>query len=223
MLSKIYEKLLNLYRGGIIWIFGSSVLSQIAGFLSSVLVIRNLPKANYGEYVSANNIYSYLIIFSGLGLVNAILQFCSENVSQKRKASIYSYSFCKGNLFNVFLGLLVIAGSIYSQQFIGSQASRYLFLMFGLPMVNYFNSYCQIVLRVQRNNFHYAIINIVYAVSMVVGNLVLTKILDVEGLIYATYTANIVAAIVGFFLLRWNNFLLHVHTEKSILSSAEKK
>ena len=62
MLSKIYEKLLNLYRGGIIWIFGSSVLSQIAGFLSSVLVIRNLPKANYGEYVSANNIYSYLII-----------------------------------------------------------------------------------------------------------------------------------------------------------------
>lgn len=223
MLSKIYEKLLNLYRGGIIWIFGSSVLSQISGFLSSVLVIRNLPKANYGEYVSANNIYSYLIIFSGLGLVNAILQFCSENVSQKRKASIYSYSFWKGNLFNVFLGLLVIAGSIYSQQFIGSQASRYLFLMFGLPMVNYFNSYCQIVLRVQRNNFHYAIINIVYAVSMVVGNLVLTKILDVEGLIYATYTANIVAAIVGFFLLRWNNFLLHVHTEKSILSSAEKK
>lgn len=223
MLSEIRLQIKRLFQGGLIWIFGSGIFSQISGFLSSVLVIRNLPKFNYGEYISANNICSYLLIFSGLGLINAILQFCSENVSKQRKASIYSYTFWRGSFFNIFLALLIIVSSIYFQSLIGIQTAHYLFLMFGLPAVNYLNSYCQIVLRVRKNNIQYAVVNMIYAAFMVIGNLFFTKVLGVKGLIYATYAANIVAAIVGFFLLRQNNFLSYVHADKIALSSKEKK
>ena len=223
MLSKIHLQFKKMFQSGVVWIFGSAVLSQITGFLSSVLVIRNLPKTDYGEYVVANNIYSYLIIFSGLGLANAILQFCSENVSKQKKASIYSYAFGRGNLFNVFLALLIVIGSICLQQFIGIQASHYLFLMFGLPMVSYLNSYCQIILRVKRDNIQYAIINMVYAVFMVTGNLLFTNMLGVIGLVYGTYTANIFAALVGFFLLQRDSFFSYVHAEKVSLLGEEKR
>ena len=82
------SQLMSLFRNGFFHIFGSSVIAQIGGLISSALVIRFLPKENYGSYVEANNLYSYFAIFIGMGLTNAVMQFCNERIPDEEKNSI---------------------------------------------------------------------------------------------------------------------------------------
>ena len=76
MIKKLWEKLRQFAQEGLFHIFGSRVISQVGALISSMVVIRFLEKVEYGYYVSANNLYSYPAIFIGLGMNNAIMQFC---------------------------------------------------------------------------------------------------------------------------------------------------
>ena len=79
MLRNFFKEALSEFRklakGGLFYIFGSSVVAQIGALLSSFLVIRNLSKVEYGGYVSAHNLYSYVGIFIGMGMASAVMQF----------------------------------------------------------------------------------------------------------------------------------------------------
>ena len=54
--------------------FESSVIAQVGGHISSAEVIRWLPKSTCGVYVSANNSYSYISVFIGLGLFTVLFR-----------------------------------------------------------------------------------------------------------------------------------------------------
>ena len=85
MFSELWKSFKNLYKKGLFHIFGSSVIAQIGGLISSVVVVRKLPKSSYGYYVSANNFYQYASVFIGLGLIVAVLQYCSEKSDEDKK------------------------------------------------------------------------------------------------------------------------------------------
>ncbi len=74
-MKRILTLIRNYANEGLFHIFGSSVLAQVGALISSFLVVRWLPKINYGNYVAANNWYSYIVIFVGLGMVSAGLQY----------------------------------------------------------------------------------------------------------------------------------------------------
>ena len=84
LIGEVKNRIAPLIANGFLWIFGGNFAAQFFGFISSIVVIRNLPKAEYGVYVDANNIYSYMAIFIGMGMISAILQFCSESVSEEK-------------------------------------------------------------------------------------------------------------------------------------------
>lgn len=205
-LTEIRILLQQFFRGGLFHIFGSSVLAEVGGLLSSVLVIRHLPKLDYGQYVSANNLYSYLTVFIGLGLTSAVIQFCSERIEQEEKDAIYRFSFWAGSLFNLLLaGVIVLLSFI--KRFQGQpEVAGYLTMMAGIPFVTYLTSLQQTILRVLRKNKEFSATNVAATISKVLGNILFTFLWGVSGLIASIYIYNIVSGIVGIVFLRREGF-----------------
>ena len=213
----------SLRKGGLFYIFGSSVISQVGGLISSFLVIRGLPKAEYGGYVNANNLYSYAAIFVGLGMASAVMQFCSEHIPEQQKKEIYHYSFIQGNVFNILLALIILLLAEVKRQTGNATVAHYLQLMCGLPFIAYINTLIQTVLRIQRKNQEFAYINRSYTIFTVSGNIFFTKILGIPGLILSTYLANGIAAGVGTIFLEKANFISSVFTQPRSLPLHKKK
>lgn len=55
MIKKAFLKLKQFIPTDMLWIFGTSVSSQLFGFLSSVFVVRLMDKTTYGLYLAAYN------------------------------------------------------------------------------------------------------------------------------------------------------------------------
>jgi O-antigen/teichoic acid export membrane protein len=220
VVTQIKNRIEPLIANGFLWIFGGNFAAQFFGFISSVVVIRNLPKAEYGVYVDANNIYSYMAIFIGMGMISAILQFCSENVSQERKTAIYRFAFSKGSVFNIFLMVLIFAvGSIYKPD----SAGYYLRMMCGYPLIIYVDNYFQMTLRVKRKNREFGLVYIMYAVTICGGNIIFTKLWGISGLVVSFYFSQMASAITAFCFLRRANFFGELQEDVPALSRENKK
>ena len=196
-MKRLYQYILELARGGLFHIFGSSILSQILSMVSAILVIRFLPKADYGNYAIAENLYSYLAVFVGLGMSSAILQFCSEKIDDAKKHGIYLYALKKGSVCNAVLMVATLLLALYKRASGDAESGRYLALMCGLPFVAYLNEFVQIVQRVLNDNIIFSRLNIVYSITAVTGNILFTRLWGVDGLIAAIYAANLVVTILG--------------------------
>ena len=73
MIKQLIEKIRSFGKEGLFHIFGSKMVAQVGGLISSVIVIRHLEKVDYGSYVDAVNLYSYPAVFMGLGMTNVII------------------------------------------------------------------------------------------------------------------------------------------------------
>ena len=205
-MKKLSKKIKQFAKEGLFHIFGSSVLAKIGGIVSSVVVIRDLPKIAYGSYVDAENVYGYVAIFIGLGIASAMIQYCCENITEERRTALYRYSMKLGMLGNVILlpMILLLAGLKY----LGGHETQavYLAMLCGLPFFAYADQYLQLVLRVKRKNAYFARTNMIYTVVYVCGNIVLTLIFGVPGLIASQYLGHTVAAAHSALILRRENF-----------------
>lgn len=211
------------FQNGMLWIFGGGVFSQICSFISSIFVIRKLEKIDYGYYVDASNIYSYLVAFIGMGFISAILQYCSENRESSEKNCIYKYSRRKGTAFNLLLSVVIIGISVVRLLQGDKMPGIYIGMMSLLPFVVYFNNYNQIILRVKRKNKEYGIVHIAYSVSIVIGNILITKLWGVAGLIISTYLSNIVAALIGRLYLKKLSFYTDIASNIKEIGKDVKK
>ena len=220
MIKKFIEKLRQFAKEGLFHIFGSRVIAQVGTLISSMVVIRFLEKTEYGHYVSANNLYSYPAIFVGLGMNSAIMQYCSERSSEERKNAIYRHAFFTGNGANILVSLVVVGLAAWKYMTGKPQIAFYLLLMSLLPFVNYADTYSQTVLRVKLQNKIFSYANIAFTVVLLLGNIILTKLFDVPGLIYSKYLAIFVSAVFCMSALQKEHFIGEAlirggHLEKS--------
>jgi len=194
MIRQFIEKLRQYTKEGLFHIFGSRMIAQIGGLISSVIVIRHLEKVDYGYYVNAVNLYSYPAMFAGLGMTNVIMQYCSERVGEERKNTIYRHALLGGNAANILVAAAIAAFAYWQYQKGEPQTALFLLLMSFLPFVNYADSYAQTVLRVKLNNQVFSYANIASSIALLLGNIILTKIFHVPGLIYSRYLSYAVSA-----------------------------
>lgn len=202
MIQKLLNKLRSLGKEGLFHIFGSNVFAKVGGLISSVVVIRGLPKAQYGSFVDADNLYSYIATFLGLGMHNAIKQFCSENISEDRRSAIYGYGWKTGILGNFLLAAAILILAEFQRRSGDGTVALYLTMMAGLPLVSYLNLYQSAMFRVRLQNTDYAHVNMFYVTVHVAGNILLTLLWGVPGLIASLYVAHIAAAVYAFRLLQ---------------------
>ena len=223
MFKKLKERIVQFAKEGMFHIFGSGVLAKVGGIISSVVVIRHLPKTEYGYFVDADNLYAYTAIFVGLGLSTAIIQFCSERIADERKNAIYRYSLKVGMLGNVLLGIIIL-GLAALKYFSGStQAGMYLAMMCLLPFFAYIDQYHQIILRVKRENQKFSRTNMIYTAAHVGGNIVMTMLWGVPGLVTSQYLGHGIAAIYSALVLKKEHFYGTMRCNTLELSRTERK
>ena len=154
-------------------------------------------------------------------MTNVVIQYCSEKVSEARKNAIYRHAFLGGNAANILVAL-VTAGIAYWQYRTGQpQTAFYLLLMCGLPFINYADAYAQTVLRVKRRNKVFSNANTMYSIVLLIGNIVLTRLFLVPGLVYSRYVAYFVATVICFLPLVKEGFFGEILSTKERLETSE--
>ena len=219
-MKKLSEKIKNLIPLDMLWIFGSGAASQLFGFLSSIIVVRFLDKADYGLYVGAFNKYSYFATFLGMGFATTVLQYCSEQRTRTQKNAVFNYAFRFGSAFNIVLTVLIIALGIIVDR---NGKGPYLTMMCALPFFNYLFFYYRNILRTQYDNKGYALICMSNALALCAGNIILTRVMGTAGFIAASYIAYPLSCIVGIALLRKKDFFTEIRLETEKLDKEFKK
>ena len=100
-------KLMNLVHMGLFHIMGSNVINYFILFLTNIFIVRLLNKTNYGIYSYAYNLYSIVLLFSGLGLLNGLLQYGSEARPEPEKLAYQRFGLLFGLLFDFFLSAFI--------------------------------------------------------------------------------------------------------------------
>jgi len=78
LIDNLKNKIQFLFDKGFFHIFVSRIVNQLVRFGASILVVRILSKELYGSFSYAMNILNFFLLLNGIGVVFAILQFCSE-------------------------------------------------------------------------------------------------------------------------------------------------
>lgn len=221
-MKTLFLKLENALKDGLIYILISGFFTQVIGFLSSIFVIRYLPKNGYGNYVSANNIYSYFTVFVGMGFAAAILQYCSENRSEMEKNNIYCFTLKKGTIFNVLLFLVIVILALVKGRD-STMVGQYLLLMAPIPFFSYFSNYYQILLRIRNLNKEYAFVGMANAAIIFGINVVFSRLIGEVSLILSQYIANIVCTgLCIFYLKKTNNYTLSFSKAEKLEKGSRK-
>ena len=223
MIRKLQNKLRTLGKEGLFHIFGSGAFAKIGGLVSSVVVIRDLPKAAYGGFVDAHNLFSYLAAFVGLGMHNAVMQYCSEKITDDKRNAIYGYSFRTGMLGNFLLTCVILAMAYWKRMAGQDTVALYLTAMCGLPFLTYLDHYLQIVLRVRLENAQYARTNMIYVMTHVGGNIVMTLLWGVPGLIASLYLAHGAAAVRSAWVLGKQGLFRQIRTTPERLTRSNHR
>ena len=222
-MKNIYSNLNEAIKKGIIYIFGSNLLMQIIKFATNIFVIRNLSKIEYGYFTGANNLYSYVAIFLGMGMSSSIIQFCSEKALTEQQDGIFRFSYKRSLQFNVCL-IPVIILLAFQQKIIGEEnIAAFLFLMSCYPLTSGSVAVLQVTLRVHRANREYAISNIMHSGLHFLFCLILCRHLGVTAMIVSLYLADVVTVGVCVFYLGKCNFFVRLFRAQNIVSRSRQR
>lgn len=187
----------NLIKTGFFHIFGSGSLAQIVTFLSNIILVQLVSKEDYGVFSYALNIYSVVLLASGLGSTSAMLQLASERYGRiKEQLEIYQFSLRFGLAANVgFAFIVILIGLFWPFELEGV---RILIFMYSLlPIFQYLNEYQAVYLRSERNNEGYSFLNLLNAILILIFSIMGANLFGVSGFIFAQYVAAIIVVLIS--------------------------
>jgi len=193
------KNILTLFKTGFFHVFGSNTINRMLIFLSSIVIIRIIPKAEFGIYSYSFNIMSLFMLISGIGLTSGVMQLCSENMKNKEKSNdIYSYGSAIGLRVNFFIGIIILAFSFCFP--LPIKGANYLLGLYSLyPFLFIINEFQQVRLRSSLENIKFSYINTISGVMIFVFSIIGGIIIGAQGLIIGQYTALVSSALIAFF------------------------
>lgn len=196
-MEKVSSKIKTLFKTGFFHIFGSSVINKIIAFLSSVVLVRILTKAEYGIFTYAWNIYSIILIFNGMGIESGVLQVSSERSGDTEygdKVSNYGVRF--GVKFDLFLVALILLIGLIAPLKI--EASRKILCMLCLlPLSQLLFQMTTTYLRAQKRNQEFARLTVLNTALIFMVSAGCAFIFREKGLVFGYYLAYLSSFSVG--------------------------
>lgn len=197
MVRKYFEKIHNILnrfkRTGFVHLLGSSAMNKILAFVSSFVLVRLIPKEDYGVYANADNILGMFCIFEGFGMASTWLQYgCTRKGEEKEN----TWSFCF--YFSVFFQLFLCAAIAVTGRFANfgiEGTGKILLAMSLLPLFRLISEMQRIYLRTEMMNKQYAYVNNFSTVITVALSIGLSIFFLVNGLIIANYISSIATII----------------------------
>lgn len=193
-------KLKNIIFNGLSYIVFGNFLSKFVALLSSILIARLVDKDEYAWLSYADNLYSYIALFSGLGLASALLVVCTNDVTIAKQKGYLKKSLVWGGTFELLTSaLLCVLIQIIPIPF--PDARRYVWMLLLYPTITFlFNAY-QAFIRVKRNNKLYAILGAIQTILVCVFSILLVLANGTEGVVMARYLAVGVVLCIAFLYL----------------------
>ncbi len=197
LIRKAKKMFAKLNSAGFMHLFGASSMNRVLSFVSGFLIIRIIPKTQYGVYANAENILSLFCLAEGFAMTTSFLQFGCTNTGQK-KESIWSYCFWFSILFQLALSMIIALTAVFVPNKIAG-TNTLLLLMTLLPLIRLIRDLQQVYLRTELEIKTFAASNTFSAVIMVVLSCCLSFVFYEKGLIAAAYIS---AAATVLFLTR---------------------
>lgn len=108
MLKKLFQTIKKAITGGVVYFLLGTVIVKCIALVSNVLIGRFLSVSEYAHLSYVDNIYQYLLIFSGMSMSSVILKVCSQTDDPKICSDRFKYSFKVGLLLQSCGVLLVV-------------------------------------------------------------------------------------------------------------------
>ena len=195
-MEKINELVGSLFiklKNGILQVMGSNVINKIIAMLSNMVITRLMTRTDYGVWSYTCNIYSYLTLVSGLGLISGALQFGAENKGKEEEFQYYKFCIEAGVIIDtILIGCFLIVTSSISFRIKASVP--YIRVISFVLILEYLMNVLLNVLRCENRIKEYAkalnINTIIGAILTCIGAL-----LGIKGLVVARYLS-VIAALV---------------------------
>lgn len=197
MVKTLQDRLMTILKKlgstGFLHLFGSSVINKILVFISSVVIVRLIPKADYGVYSNANNILNFFCLAEGFATTTVLLQFgCTTK--GKEKENVIRFCFTLSLVTNTILSIaILISGAVVPFAIAGT--GSLLTLMSFQPLIRTLIEQQRIYLRIEQRNKEFAFSNNIYTATHVVLTIVFSLIFKVNGLIFSNYLTVVIITI----------------------------
>lgn len=163
MMSKIKNIFFSTFqklRSGMLQMFSANVLNKLVSMISSMVITRILSLHDYGIWGYILNMYGYLQLVTGLGLIAGAFQFGAENKGKEKEFSFFKYCLYTGLKINTVL-VIVFSIGISFVQLSFPEAEGYIKLIAPLLLLEYGLDLLLTVLRCENRISEYArILNI---------------------------------------------------------------
>ena len=189
VIKNIWHKLSQ----GILQMFGANVLNKVVVMIGNMLITRMMTKADYGIWSYVLNVYSYLNLISGLGLLSGAFQFGAENRGKVDEFRYYRFCLKIGLVIDTVLVLLFLAMSLYIDYSL-PEATIYLRIVAPMILLEYVMQILLTVLRCENRIKEYANILNVNTVLLTIGTCG-GAYFGIVGVIIGKYVAYIVSLI----------------------------
>lgn len=200
MLQEKIKEIWKQLKKGILQMFGANVLNKVVAMLSNMVITRLLTKTEYGIWSYVLNIYSYLTLATGLGLLSGAFQFGAENKGKKEEYQYYRFCLYGGLLIDIIL-ISVFFVVCFFWKFSFPEAGKYLRMVAPMLLFEYVWNLLLTVLRCENRIQEYAGILNRNTVFIAIGTC-LGGSFGIEGVIVGRYAAYCISLLQTVFVTR---------------------
>uniref|UniRef100_UPI0040575628 lipopolysaccharide biosynthesis protein n=1 Tax=Agathobacter sp. TaxID=2021311 RepID=UPI0040575628 len=171
MMKKLSDLVNNIWKKlsqGLLQMFSANVLNKVIGMLGNMVITRMLTKPEYGIWSYVLNIYSYLGLISGFGLLSGAFQFGAENRGKEAEFQYYKFCLKIGAIIDTVLVCIFMAMTCFAD-FSMLEATPYLRAVAPMVLVEYVLNILLTVLRCENRIKEYARILNMNTVLLVAG------------------------------------------------------
>lgn len=208
-------KMETLLSGGFFHIFGTSVINKVVAFVTNIAIVWFLTKDDYGVFSYANNIYSFMALITGFGLLTGMFQLCTERRPRAEKSAVFWYSLSRGALIDLGLVLaLFILIFLFSLPI--EKAGPYLAMLGPLLVLDYGFQFASVALRTVRDNKRFACLQTINTISYFAFGCFGAFACGIAGTIAGRYIAYVASLIVAVVFLKSAGFNLSIRSKPGI-------
>lgn len=200
-MESMINKAKFLIKKGFFHIFGVNVINSLISFVTNIVIVRFLFKGDYGIFSNSYNAYSLFMLFSGIGMVSGLLQYCSEKRPEEEKQSYYKFSLVAGLLFNLVLCIGMILYATFGK-FNIPETPQYIIELAFLPLFEYAFQFVGTVFRIRRENKKYSQIMNINTVCYFIFACGGAHFGGIRGTISGRYIAFAISIVFGLFMCK---------------------
>lgn len=199
--NKVSNQIKVLFKKGFFHILTGNTLTKLIAFISSIVTVRLINKQNYAYLTYSNNLYSYITLFSGLGMSTALLKYCSRTSKKEENKAYLKFSLKYGSIFQIILSITLIT-YVFIADIPFPNARKLILLFFLVPTIQYVLETMQSYIRSQQNNKLYAKIGVVQSLSVLIFTVIFVVFFGVYGVPIARYGALIIVILLALLYIK---------------------